>query len=91
MSDKCDCISAAHDCRKAENCRVAARFPDTIQIPIAEYEKLKADAERWRKCKTMNKQWWLDAMAEAASKGGRSLDEAIDAAIVRRVLDEKGE
>jgi hypothetical protein len=64
---------------------------DTIQIPLAEYEKLKADAERWRKCKTMNKQWWLDAMAEAAIKGGRSLDEAIDAAIVRRVLDEKGE
>jgi hypothetical protein len=39
----------------------------------------------------MNKQWWLDAMAEAAIKGGRSLDEAIDAAIVRRVLDEKVE
>jgi hypothetical protein len=60
----------------------------TIQIPIAEYEKLKADADRWRKCKTMNKQWWLDAMAEAAIKGGRSLDEAIDTAIVRRVKGE---
>jgi hypothetical protein len=60
---------------------------DTIQVSRAEYEALRRDAERWRKCKTMNKQWWLDAMAEAAIKGGRSLDEAIDTAIVRRVSD----
>jgi hypothetical protein len=57
---------------------------DTIQLPRAEYDALKRDADRWRKCKTMNKQWWLDAMAEAAIKGGRSLDEAIDAAMQAR-------
>lgn len=45
---------------------------------LADADKL--DAERWRKCKTMRKAWWLEAMDEAGEKGGRSLDEAIDAA-----------
>jgi hypothetical protein len=29
----------------------------------------------------MPKSWWLEAMAEAGRKGGRSLDESIDAAL----------
>lgn len=51
---------------------------DALQV---ECEKLRKDAERYRKCKVIPKGWWLEAMAEAGRKGGRSLDESIDAAI----------
>lgn len=44
----------------------------------ARVAELEADARRWRKCKRMRKSWWLEAMAEAWRKGGRSLDEQID-------------
>lgn len=39
----------------------------------------EADARRWQKCKGARKSWWLAAMAEAGNKGGRSLDEQVDA------------
>ena len=50
----------------------------------AEVEALRPDAERWSKCKTMPKEWWLEAMADAGRKGGRSLDESIDVALSQR-------
>lgn len=41
--------------------------------------QMAQDAERWRKCKRMPKAWWLQAVEEAGLKGGRNLDEIIDA------------
>jgi hypothetical protein len=51
------------------------------QARPAQTEQTDRDAKRWQKCKTMPKSWWLGAMAEAGRKGGRSLDESIDAAL----------
>jgi hypothetical protein len=98
-AEKCEAVKVSNSGSRAVDAVHNGAVADCIKAILAltpadaeaELEELLRDSERWRKCKTMNKQWWLDAMAEAAIKGGRSLDEAIDTAIVRRVLDEKGE
>lgn len=62
----------------------AYRAVPLYAAPIAQTEQTEQtdrDAKRWQKCKTMPKSWWLEAMAEAGRKGGRSLDESIDAAL----------
>lgn len=50
-----------------------------MQDELIEYlRQMRVDAERWQKCKRMRKSWWLEAIAEAGTKSGRSLDEQID-------------
>jgi hypothetical protein len=50
---------------------------DTIQIPLAEYEKLKADAERYRWLREVDQNLFL----RMAHYGWLALDAAIDDAI----------
>lgn len=38
---------------------------------------------RWEKCKTMSKEWWLEAMHDATLRCGKSLDESIDEVLQR--------
>lgn len=75
---------------------MAGRLPDDVVRVVRALEagarpaqteqqaELERNAKRWQKCKTMPKAWWLEAMAEAARKGGRSLDESIDAAMAAK-------
>jgi hypothetical protein len=52
-------------------------LPSTIQIPLAEYEKLKADAERYRWLREVDQNLFL----RMAHYGWLALDAAIDDAI----------
>lgn len=50
---------------------------------IARLRAVEVNAGRWCRCKRMPRTWWLEAVDEASRKGGRSLDDAIDAAMER--------
>lgn len=54
---------------------------DSLSVLISRLRSAEKDAARWRKCQTMPKTWWLEAMHEASMKDGRSLNAAIDAAM----------
>lgn len=80
-------VEALQRDRKAcwEEFKALRRSSDATDRELrAEVEALRKDAERWEKCKSMPKAWWLEAMAEASRKGGRSLDEQIDAAMAAK-------
>jgi hypothetical protein len=51
MSGLCDCNNCITECTEKPNCQIHARITrrdngDTIQLPRAEYEALRRDAER---------------------------------------------
>ncbi len=53
----------------------------SILALIARLRAAEVDAARWCLCKRMPRTWWLEAVDQASRKGGRSLDEAADAAM----------
>ena len=78
---------------RRERCRILYRTPLFTAEQMRAYARASLaqqagedarDAERWRKCQSMAKAWWLDAIDNASRPrhyGGQTLDEAIDQAM----------